>query len=342
MMVFTAPPWGQILVREGSMRPVWVACLMFGCGLATTCDMKKFTVRQTAPVLKIGARVLERFQDPEFARQAAPASLATIEGMLEVLPKNRILLEVLAKGLYEYTFAFLERTYVDLSEDNPEKAETYRRRARIHYLRVYELGLRMLRLDGVSITFQKTPVSVIRAKVKRLGKKAVPGLIWTGVGAGGAVKMGMDQPWLLGWVSKIPVLLRRAASLNPRYNHAMAFAALAMVHARDRMTGGSALRAKKHFERALKLTGRRFLMWVVLFAEMWAWQFQQVKYETVGSGPSARRVAVHPADKKALFVSLLDEVQRFPLARAPETRLANTLAKQWARRLRRKVDEFLK
>jgi hypothetical protein len=162
------------------------------------------------------------------------------------------------------------------------------------------------------------------------------------VGAGGAVMMGMDQPWLLGWVSKIPVLLRRATALKPRYNHAMAYAALAMFHCRDRMTGGSALKAKQHFEHALRLTGRRFLMWIVLFAERWAWQFQQVKYETVGSGPSARRLAVEPADKKALFVSLLDEVQRFPIAKAPQTRMANTLAKQWARRLRRKVDEFLK
>lgn len=324
------------------MRTPFAAWLIVGCGLAVSCDMKKFTVRQTAPVLKTGAKVLERYQDTEFAREAAPGSLATVEGMLEVDPKNRILLEVLAKGLYEYTFAFLERAYVDLQEDDPEKAETYRRRARIHYLRVYELGLRMLRLEGVTITFQKTPIETVRAKVRRLGKRAVPGLVWTGVGAGGAVMMGMDQPWLLGWVSKIPVLLRRAAVLDPQYNHAMAFAALAMYYARDSMTGGSALKAKRYFERALALTRRRFLMWLVLFAERWAWQFQQVRFETVGTGRSARKLPVDPADKRALFLSVLDEVRRFPINREPDIRLANTLAKQWAGRLRKKADEFLK
>jgi hypothetical protein len=50
---------------------------------------------------------------------------------------------------------------------------------------------------------------------------------------------------------------------------------------------------------------------------------------------------VLPRDKRALFVALLDEVRRFPLERAPEHRLANTLAQRWAVALYPRKDDFL-
>ncbi len=48
-----------------------------------------------------------------------------------------------------------------------------------------------------------------------------------------------------------------------------------------------------------------------------------------------------PRDKRALFVSLLEEVRRFPLDRAPELRLANRLAKEMAAALLPKQEDFL-
>lgn len=303
--------------------------------------MKRFVVRQTATVLEDGIRAYNRFFDPEFARQAAPANLALMESLIQADPNNERLLEMMARSLYDYTFGFLERSYTDLSAKDPDRAERYRARARGHYLRVYELGLKLLRLRGCSITFQKTAMEEIERKAGRLGRKAVPGLVWTAVGAGGAVMMGLDQPWLMGFISKIPILLRRAIALRPGYHRAVAVAAMALYYCRDPMLGGSATKAQRYFTRALALTRRRFLPYLVMYAERWAWQFQQTRFEVVGKGTQARRLAVAPSDKRALFISLLREVKRFPLERAPKMRLANTLAKRWALSLLRKADDFL-
>lgn len=178
-------------------------------------------------------------------------------------------------------------------------------------------------------------------QLAKLDKQAVPALTWTALGAGSAVLLGIDQPWLLQMIGKIPLLLERAVALNPGYADAIPVAGLALYYGRDLMTGGSAIKSQRYFKQAIGLTRRRHLLFLVLYARYWAWQFQSVEYEGVGRGPSARKVPLRPKNKRALFVGLLEEVLRFRLQDAPELRLSNTLAQAMAKRLLLRKDDFL-
>ena len=80
---------------------------------------------------------------------------------------------------------------------------------------------------------------------------------------------------------------------------------------RPAMLGGDPLAGKDHFERALALADRRFLLTQVAYAETYARQV---------------------FDRK-LHDALLQEVQRFDLASAPEFALSNQIAKHKAARL---------
>jgi hypothetical protein len=142
-------------------------------------------------------------------------------------------------------------------------------------------------------------------------------------------------------VGKIPLLLERAVALDPRYANALPVAGLALYYGRDLMTGGSAIKSQRYFKRAIRLTKRRHLLYLVLYARYWAWQFQSVELERIGRGPSTRKVPLRPKNKRALFIKLLEEVRRFRLQDAPELRLPNTLAKRMAERLMRRKDDFL-
>src|SRR5262249_60630560 len=51
---------------------------------------------------------LEGEDDVAFARAAVPGQIKSAEGLLETLPDNRDLLEVVAQGYGEYAFGFLE------------------------------------------------------------------------------------------------------------------------------------------------------------------------------------------------------------------------------------------
>jgi hypothetical protein len=78
------------------------------------------------------------------------------------------------------------------------------------------------------------------------------------------------------------------------------------------MLGGDPAKSQAHFERALRITGRRFLM-------------AQLYY--------ARSYAAQNLDEE-LFDRLLDEIDRTSLEVLPENRLANAVAKRKAARLK--------
>ena len=318
-----------------------VAALMLLGVLFSQCNMTRFVVRRTGPAMERAMGVLTAYKDPELARQASPALLALLEGLLASDPDNPVLLRVLCQGIYEYTFGFIQSEYERLRDTEPDRAERFRRRARMQYIKVYELGLRLLSVQGVQITLQKSSVADIRRQLKRLDKRAVPALAWTAAGAGGALLLGIDQPWLMQMHGKIPILLTRAAELNPAYANGLPVAALGLYYGRDTMTGGSAIKSQRYFQQAIQGTRRRYLMWLVLYARYWAWQFQSLEKERVGHGGAARYVALQPKNKRQLFARLLAEVKRFPLSSAPEHRLANTIAERVALRIERLEKEFL-
>ncbi len=82
--------------------------------------------------------------------------------------------------------------------------------------------------------------------------------------------------------------------------------------------GGDAAKAKKHFDRALALTERRFLLVQVMYAKTLAVQNQDLP----------------------LFKKLLNEVLDAKLEIFPQQKLANVAAKRRARRLLKRADEL--
>jgi predicted anti-sigma-YlaC factor YlaD len=104
----------------------------------------------------------------------------------------------------------------------------------------------------------------------------------------------------------------RALELDEGYYHAgghMIFGAL--FGGMSKTLGGDPEKARKHFDRALSLTRRRFLLVQVMYAKTLAVQLQD----------------------PALFKKLLDEVLAADLSIFPEQKLANVAAKRRARRL---------
>ena len=51
---------------------------------------------------------MQEERDPELVKQAIPANLKTLEGLLKQDPDNTWILETLAKGFCGYAFSFLE------------------------------------------------------------------------------------------------------------------------------------------------------------------------------------------------------------------------------------------
>src|SRR5580692_882247 len=85
-----------------------LALLVSFAAAVTGCDLQKFTVNQTAPVLHSANASLQQESDYETAYRAIPGALKTVEGFWVVNPDNEQLTEILTEGYCQYGTAIVE------------------------------------------------------------------------------------------------------------------------------------------------------------------------------------------------------------------------------------------
>src|SRR5215510_10451853 len=121
------------------------ALVMHGAVTLAACNLTKFTANQTAGVLKAATPAIAQESDLQLAREAAPASLKTVEGFLMASPENEIFLSVLAQGYCEYAFGFLESDALAARlSRRTDLEEAAGKRATGLYLRCMNYGLKLL------------------------------------------------------------------------------------------------------------------------------------------------------------------------------------------------------
>ena len=283
------------------------------------CSLKRMALDQTAQILKDTMPAFERDRDFEMVAEAMPANVKMIEGFLEAGPDNQDLLLLAAQGYASYALVVLEDR-LERAEDESPQADRLAERTREMYLRAHRYGLRLLeqRQKGIRDAFGGD-VEGLKARLARCGAKDVPGLFWAGMPLAAAVNVSRDDVTMIALLPKAKALVARALELDETYYHAaghMIFGAL--FGSMGQMLGGDPKIAKKHFDRALLLTKRRFLLVQAMYAKTLAVQLQD----------------------RGLFKKLCDEVLAAELTIHPDQKLANVAAKRRARRLLAQIDDL--
>lgn len=300
--------------------------LLCVCAACAACKggLKRMAVDQTASVLKSALPAFEREWDYELAESAFPASIKTVEGFLVSAPDNQDLLLMLARSYTAYASVVvedrLERARAATEDFESPQIQLQRLRAREMYLRGHRYGLQLLELrhPGFREAF-KLGREKLSAALADCDEDDVAPLFWMAMPLASAINVARDDVTLIGQLSKVRSTMERLVELDETYYHAGPHLVLgALLGGVGRAVGGRPEIAKKHFERALSLTKRKFLL-------------VQETY--------ARTVAVTLQDQK-LFKSLLTEVLKTDLASYPEQMLANVAAKRRARRTLARADEL--
>jgi hypothetical protein len=277
---------------------------------ASACNLVKLTADSTADVLEVAAPSLNQESDPVFAREAAPGQLKTVEGFHLASPGNRKMILILSRGYCEYAFGFLQDDVEALEmAGRPDDAAPIAKRATGLFLRCMNYGLKLLgkswdeALRGDLASFEK--------KVKNAGSGDVPGMFFTALGLASAINLNRDDIELVAYLPKAKAMFERVVALNEKFYNGGAHMALGMLNtAQGDAIGGNTEAGKKHFERAIEITGGKFLMPKVLMA---------LNYGVVTSN-------------QKFFHDTLVEVLNTSPAVWPEQRLANELAHIRARR----------
>jgi len=301
---------------RASLLPLAMVSLL---SLLPGCSLQQVALDQTAAILKRSMPAFERDADYELVGAALPANIKMIEGFLEAGPRNPDLLMLAAQACTSYSLVFLEDRY-ERAEDMSDEAEALKARTVALYMRGHRYGLRLaeLTLPGITVALHKN-LAALKERLAAAGPEDVPGLFWTAMPLSGAVNLARDDVEMIAWLPEVKALMQRVVELDEGYYHGSAHLVFGSLYGGvGKMLGGDPKLAREHFDKALQITGRKFLLVQVMMA---------------------RTLAVQLQDRK-LFDRLLDEVQKAKLSIDPEQRLANLAAKRRGARLKARADEL--
>jgi predicted anti-sigma-YlaC factor YlaD len=285
--------------------------LLVGAG----CSVRKVAVNAVGNALAGGSSAYASDDDPELVAAAIPFGLKTYESLLAEAPRHRGLLLAATSGFTQYAYAFVQAEADYVEEKDLARATQLRGRAKRLYSRALGYGLRGL--DVAHAGFRSRLKTDAPGALRSATRADVPLLYWTGAAWGSVISISKEDSELTADQGLVEALMRRALDLDEGFaSGAIHDFFIAYEGGRPPSAGGSAERARKHFDRALELSrGLRAAPFVSL----------------------AESVAVGSQDRKE-FEALLARALAVDADAVPELRLANLVAQKRARWLLSRSD----
>jgi len=224
--------------------------LAMAVSLLAGCSVKKTVVNYAGDAISGGGGVWSSDEDPQLVKEALPFALKTNESLLEVSPGHEGLLETIATGFLAY--ALLIKEDADRVEvDDLAAARRMKTRASKLFIRGRDYALQALehRYPG----FTESLKADRDAALAQTEAGDAPFLYLAGAGWAGA--LGADTG-NLGLVADFPVagsLVQRVLAVDEDFNNGSAHEFMITFEAAR--PGGSIEAARKHYERALELSG---------------------------------------------------------------------------------------
>ncbi len=256
------------------------------------------------PFLDPLAGSLERQTDLALVREGTPSFLLMIDGLIGANPHDR---RLLMSGVQAYIFfAAVQFEYGEEScaVELSKKARDY---GKALLLQIADCGQELPRT-----------LADFTSCIRKIGKQDVAPLFWGGYGWATWINYQEGSPAAVADLPKVEQLMLRILALDESFYHGAAHLFLGAYYAaRPPMFGGKPEESRRHFERALAISSRHFLLTQVLYAKTYA-----------------RMTA-----NRALFEKLLREVIDQPLI-VDDLASSNKLAKMKAGRLLAHINEF--
>ena len=279
--------------------------LVLSVWLASGCSTGQMVVRGTQSILDSGVVAMNRETDLDLARDAMPANLKLLEGMLIEDPGNTPLRLYAAEGFYGYTFAFVEM------QDST--------RARHLYRRCYEHARMALQQSGVTLDPETSTPADFEAAVGRAGRGAVPAMFWTASCLANWINLNRSSPAGIAELSSAAVLMQRVIALDDVFYYGGPHLFFGVYYGgRSPLFGGNYQLSEQHFRRAAEINHDKLLLVDVLQAEY----LDRQRLD------------------RAAFNRHLTRVIEAPDNLAPDMALMNAIAKQQAAELIKAEDDW--
>lgn len=280
-------------------------CFLTGLFLVSLIGCMKLALRSSPALLQNFSDTVFEECDPHLAKEAIPANLMLMEGLLKSDPNNGKILTLLSMGFSGYGMLFIEN-------EAPERASKL-------YLRARGYGVRALGDKGKALVAPGATITSVQSALQNMGTGDFEALFWTAVSWNAWINQNLDKPTALSQLAASKASLERILELNEDYLYGFPHILMGTtLAATPPMLGGNPQLAKAHFEKALTLGERKFFLAQYYFA---------------------RYFTVRAQDRK-LFFEILDEVIHGDPKDLKNVCLINTIIQSMAGELRKTADDL--
>jgi tetratricopeptide (TPR) repeat protein len=267
--------------------------------------IQTIAIRTMSGIMDNGIRAYFRESDLDFAREGMAGNLKLMEALVDGDPDNEHLLLLAAQGYGSYALAFAE-------DDSVERARVFYRRGR-------DYGLRILRHNKALSDALGGDLMSFEEALRGCSREDAPAVFWTAFSWGGYINISRSDLEAMADLSKVLAMMQFVAREDPEYYYGGAHLFLGAINgSMPPMLGGKPELAREHFDKAIEISGGKFLMSYVYYAKTYAVQIQD----------------------QDLFESLLSKVENASIDILPEARLPNAVAKRKAALLRDHREEL--
>jgi fructose-specific component phosphotransferase system IIB-like protein len=282
---------------------VWTLCFLLTVGGCI--PTKQARVAAVAYTAEDVLRAAAKQPDPAIVRDGSPAYLMLVDGLIEAYPNNGELLTAGCQAYTVYATSFVE-------DSDPVEAS-------LLFAKAKDYGFRALSLKRDFQQAASGPFDDFVIFLRDYNKEYVPALFWTTSAWAKWISLHLDSMEALADMPMLEATMQRVIELDQGFYYGSPHLHMAVYLAvKPSIAGGNLDKAKEHFDEAFAQGAVKLLAAKVLFARYYAVRLKD----------------------RALFVKTLQEVIEAPVDEVPELTLSNTLAKEKARELLERADEY--
>jgi hypothetical protein len=270
------------------------------------CSPSKYAMGSVmVPVLDNAREAAFESEDIKTFRDAAPANLFLLEGLIRTDPDERELRINAAMLYFAYAFAFMEDT-------DPEYAS-------LLYRKGFDHGYAALARNKKIPATPDVPFDEFEAALPELRRKDVPAAVWTSVNWAQFISLHIDSTAVLRDIPKVTSLLERVAELDPEYFQGIPYAMIGTLHSfKPPIMGGDPEASQAAFEKAFAISGGTFLLSKYLYARFYTYRimddelFEETLIGVMAATPSAgdpyRLLNIIAQERSRVLLGEIDEL----------------------------------
>ena len=243
---------------------ILIAIVLGGCSLKTT------VINSTALFMD---DVVDEFlaeTDMDFAKQAGPANLKLLDGLIKGSNNENDGLLIKGCKLYGmYAMAFLEDEGQDRKEEriNSRRASNFYKKAKDYGMKV------MLKNNDFKAVAEGSLDDFVKV-MPTFGKNDIDALFWTAFAWGSYVNLNRNSASDIADLPKVVAIINRVIELDTTYFYGIPHLFLIVTYSMPAMFGGDLEKAKAEYHKIKAISGDKLIIADYFMAKFYASQSQ--------------------------------------------------------------------